>query len=49
MMIATGELSEFVACYGRVADCGGGQVSIDAEARAMLGAKTGAKLWLADR
>ena len=49
MMIASGELSNFVACYGRVADCGGGQVSLDAEARAMLGVEPGAKLWLADR
>ena len=49
MMIATGELSGFVACYGRVADCGGGKVAIDDEARAMLGAEPGATLWLADR
>jgi len=49
MMIACGELSDFVACYGKVADCGGGKVSIDAEARAMLGAEPGETLWLADR
>jgi arginine N-succinyltransferase len=49
MMIASGHLADFVACYGKVADCGGGKVSIDSEARAMLGARPGAKLWLADR
>jgi len=49
MMIASGELADFVACYGKVADCGGGKVSIDSEARAMLGADPGAILWLADR
>ena len=49
MMIATGELAGFVACYGKVADSGGGKVAIDAEARAMLGAEPGATLWLADR
>ena len=49
MMIATGELSNFVACYGKVADCGGGKVAIDDEARSMLGAEPGATLWLVDR
>ena len=49
MMIASGELADFVACYGKVADCGGGKVGIDSEARAMLGVKPGATLWLADR
>jgi hypothetical protein len=42
-------LADFVACYGKVADCGEGKVSIDAEARSMLGAKPGATLWLAER
>lgn len=49
MMIASGRLADFVACYGKVADCGGGKVAIDADARAMLGVKPGASLWLVDR
>ena len=49
MMIASGRLADFTACYGRVADCGGGQVSIDSESRAMLGVEPGATLWLVDR
>jgi len=49
MMIASGHLADFTACYGRVADCGGGQVAIDSEAKAMLGVEPGATLWLVDR
>ena len=49
MLIASGQLADFVACYGKVADCGEGKVSIDAEARSMLGVKPGATLWLAER
>jgi hypothetical protein len=49
MMIASGRLADFVACYGRVADCGGGKVAIDADAQAMLGVEPGATLWLVDR
>jgi arginine N-succinyltransferase len=49
MMIASGQLADFVACYGKVADCGDGKVAINAEARAMLGAEPGATLWLAER
>ena len=49
MMIASGQLASFVACYGKVADCGGGKVSIDADARSMLGAEPGATIWLVDR
>ena len=49
MMIASGRLADFVACYGKVADCGGGRVAIDSEARSMLAIEPGAPLWLADR
>ncbi|MBV8908677.1 MAG: arginine N-succinyltransferase [Sphingomonas sp.] len=49
MLIASGHLADFVACYGKVADCGDGKVSIDAEARSMLGAEPGETLWLVDR
>jgi arginine N-succinyltransferase len=49
MMIASGELANFVACYGKVADCGEGKVAIDSEARAMLGIEPGAPLWLVER
>jgi arginine N-succinyltransferase len=49
MMIASGHLADFVVCYGKVADCGGGKVAIDSAAREMLGAEPGATLWLADR
>ncbi|HWI89326.1 MAG TPA: arginine N-succinyltransferase [Sphingomicrobium sp.] len=49
MMIASGELTDFVACYGKVADCGEGKVAIDSQARAMLGIAPGETLWLADR
>ena len=49
MMIASGRLGDFVACYGKVADCGGGKVAIDAGSKAMLGAEPGATLWLAER
>jgi hypothetical protein len=49
MLIASGQLAGFVACYGNVADCGDGKVSIDADARSILGAKPGATLWLAER
>jgi len=49
MMIASGRLADFTACYGRVADCGGGEVAIDSEAKAMLGVEPGATLWLVDR
>jgi arginine N-succinyltransferase len=49
MMIASGHLADFAACYGKVADCGGGKVAIDSAAREMLGVEPGATLWLADR
>ena len=49
MMIASGHLAVFTACYGMVADCGGGEVAIDSEAKAMLGVEPGATLWLVDR
>jgi arginine N-succinyltransferase len=49
MLIASGELADFVACYGKVADCGAGKVAIDSEAQAMLGIEPGATVWLADR
>ena len=49
MMIASGRLADFVACYGRVADCGRGEVAIDVGSRAMLGVEPGATLWLVDR
>ena len=49
MMIASGELADFVACYGKVADCGAGKVAIDSEAKAMLEIEPGATVWLVDR
>jgi arginine N-succinyltransferase len=49
MMIASGELADFAVCYGRVEELDGGSVAIDAEARELLGAETGATVWLAGR
>jgi arginine N-succinyltransferase len=49
MMIASGRLAQFVACYGKVEDAGHGTVAIDAEARAMLEAEPGAALYLVRR
>src|SRR6476620_589828 len=40
MMISSGQLADFVACYGRVEELGDGTVAIDAEARELLGAES---------
>jgi len=48
-MIACGQLADFVACYGKVEDRSDGIVTIDAQAREMLGAAPGATVWLAGR
>ena len=49
MMIASGHLADFVACYGKVEEVGDGQVAIDPETRDMLDAEPGATLYLAAR
>ncbi len=41
MMLATGELSNFAACYGRVAAPADGSATIDADSARLLGLETG--------
>jgi arginine N-succinyltransferase len=49
MLVASGRLADFVACYATVEERPDGTVAIDADARSLLGAEPGAPLWLASR
>jgi hypothetical protein len=41
MLLAAGELENFVACVGEVEPTGDGEVALDTRCRALLGVETG--------
>jgi arginine N-succinyltransferase len=49
MLLATGRLHEFRACYAEVQDNEDGTVAIDATARKLLGVETGETILIAGR
>jgi hypothetical protein len=49
MLLATGDLEDFVACYGEVEPTGDGEITLDAKCRALLGVKAGDEVLAVDR
>jgi len=49
MLLAAGNLENFVACYGEVEPSGDGEVALDAKCRALLGVQPGDEILAVDR
>jgi arginine N-succinyltransferase len=49
MLLAAGNLENFVACYGEVEPTGTGEVALDAKCRALLGVQPGDEVLAVDR